>query len=113
MLWLAEFSLLHADGFAAAGNVYATAGTLTRVAAFLTQALFALNETYFTSEKAAALEMPAFALLPPGYLAGQAAVLGQIGQTPAELQAATRALRGLWAQVVALTDGTYQPAFKG
>ena len=111
-LWLAEFSLINAEGFAAAGNVYALAGTLTRAASFMTQALYALNETYFLSDKAAPAELAGFVLLPPGYMEDLAAVLGHPGVTPAEMQAAVRALRGLWAGVVALTGGTYTPAFR-
>jgi predicted nucleotidyltransferase len=111
-LWMAEFSLNHADGYAAAGNVYAAAGALTRTAACLTQALYALNETYFMSDKAALGEIPAFKLLPAGYPDRLASILGQMGRTTAELQASIQALRGLWAEVVALTEGTYRPAFR-
>lgn len=112
MLWMAEFSLLHAEGYAASGSVYATSGTLTRVSSFLTQALFALNETYFMSDKTAVQEMAAFALLPPGYLNRLSSVLGQIGQKPAELQASVREMRRLWSEIVLLTEGAYRPAFK-
>jgi predicted nucleotidyltransferase len=101
-LWMAEFSLLHADGFAASGNVYATVGTLTRVASFLTQALFALNETYFMSDKSAAREMSAFTRLPAGYLDRQAEILGAPGKTVPELQASVAAMRALWSAVVSL-----------
>ena len=111
-LWMAEFSLLHADQYAATGNVYTTVGTLARVASYLTQALFALNETYFMSDKTAVQEMAAFALLPPDYLARLSAVLGQPGQTVDALQASVSALRALWGGVVDLTAGTYRPAFR-
>lgn len=111
-LWAAEFSLLHADGYAASGNVYAAAGTLARVASYLTQALFALNETYFISDKSAVQEMAVFALLPPGYLERLASVLGQAGLTGAELQESVRKLRILWSEVVQLAEGSYQPAFR-
>lgn len=73
---MAEFSLLHAVGYAASGNVYATVGTLTRVASYLTQALFALNETYFVSDKTAVQEMATFAILPLGYLGRLSSLLG-------------------------------------
>lgn len=112
MLWMAEFSLVNADGYATAGNVYAVVGTLTRTAAFLTQVLFALNETYFMSDKSAVQEMAAFALLPVGYLERLSSVLGQMGQTAAELQESIREMRGLWSDVVHLTGGNYQPAFR-
>ncbi len=104
MLWMAEFSLLHADGYAGAGDVYAAAGTLARVASFLTQALFALNETYFMNDKTAVQEMAAFTLLPPGYLARLSAILGQAGQTPAELRESVQELRALWSEVARLAQ---------
>lgn len=112
MLWLAEFSLLHADGFAAAGNVYTTAGTLARAASFMTQALYLLNETYFMSDKSTLRELASFARLPTGYIERLGAVLGHAGQSAAELTASVGALRGLWSEVVALTDGAYRPAFQ-
>jgi predicted nucleotidyltransferase len=111
-LWMAEFSLLHADDFAAAGDVYAAAGTLARAASFLTQAIFALNETYFMSDKTAFKEMAAFELLPPGYLARLSAVLGHPGKAPVDLQASVGEMRNLWSEVIRLTEGSYRPAFK-
>ncbi len=111
-LWMAEFSLVHADGYAARGDVYATSGALTRTSACLTQVLFALNETYFMNDKTALAEIAGFALAPAEYGARLSAILGHTGHSPTELAAATAALRGLWAEVVALTGGSYQPAFK-
>jgi predicted nucleotidyltransferase len=106
-LWLAEFSLVHAVGYAERGEVYAVAGTLTRTAAFLTQVLFALNETYFMSDKTAMAEIAAgfnvaWPLVPAGYVERLGRVLGHVGDTPAQLAAATAALRELWASLVAL-----------
>lgn len=111
-LWSAEFSLLHADAFAAAGDVYNTAGCLTRVAANLTQALFALNERYFISDKRALESIAAFPLVPPDYPERLSAILAHPGATPAELAQAVARLRALWAEVVALTEGGYRPQFE-
>lgn len=111
-LWLAEFSLLHADGYAARGDVYTTTGALTRAASFLTQALFALNETYYMNDKTAMKEIAAFPIAPAGYVDALGDILARPGRTSADLQGATRALRGLWSGVVALTGGAYQPAFQ-
>jgi hypothetical protein len=111
-LWAAEFTLLHCDGYAAKGDVYATAGGLARVSGYLTQALFALNETYFMTDKTAMAEIGGFALAPGDYAARLSTVLAQLGQTPQELTAATRGLRELWSEVVGLSGGSYQPAFR-
>jgi hypothetical protein len=111
-LWMAEFSLIHADSFASTGNVYTTAGALARAASFMTQALFALKETYFISNKTALQEIVAFPLRPEGYAEKLSAVLGQTGLTVMELQQAARDLRALWAEVVNLTAGAYRPAFR-
>jgi predicted nucleotidyltransferase len=111
-LWLAEFSLIHADGFARSGNGYALTGTLTRAASYLTQALFALNETYFLSDKTAIAEMAHFKRLPQGYVEHLLAILSHTGLTQEEMMASVQALHGLWSKVVELTEGTYTPAFK-
>jgi len=111
-LWMAEFSLIHAEGYAKGGNGYAAVGALTRTAAFLTQALFALNETYFISDKTAMQEVAAFPLAPQGYAERLSAVLAHPGQTAEELQAAVKAMYGVWSSVVELTGGSYKPAFR-
>lgn len=111
-LWMAEFSLIHAQGYAAAGNTYTTVGALSRAAAFLAQALFALNETYFINDKTALQEIEAFTLKPKDYTQRLTAALGQAGISAAELQVAVSATRALWQDVVDLTSGAYRPAFK-
>lgn len=119
-LWLAEFSMVHAAGYAERGDAYAVSGALTRTAAFLTQVLFALNETYFLNDKTAMTEIDAGfhaarPRVPAGYVQRLSRVLGHLGETPADLAASTRALRDLWASVVALAEesGTsYRPFFK-
>jgi S-adenosylmethionine/arginine decarboxylase-like enzyme len=100
-LWLAEFSLMHARGYAVQGDVYTCAGALTRTAAYLTQALFALNETYFINDKTAMQEIAEFRLVPARYIEQLTAVLACPGRTTAELQNAVQALTALWEQVKA------------
>jgi predicted nucleotidyltransferase len=119
-LWLAEFSIAHAAGYAGRGDAYAVSGALTRTAAFLTQVLFALNETYFVNDKTAMVEIgagfhAARPLVPPGYVQHLSKVLGHLGETSADLAASTDAMRDLWASVVALAREAgidYRPAFK-
>ena len=64
----AEFTLLHARGFAAQGDIYSTVGCLTRVVSNITQALFALNERYFIRDKKVLDTVAKFPHLPSGYI---------------------------------------------
>lgn len=110
-LWSAEFTLAHARTFAATGDVYNTVGCLTRTAANLTQALFALNEVYFISDKQVMATLATFSLLPPGYVVRLETLLAAPGATNTELDRTVAACSELWANVVALTQGSYQPKF--
>ena len=111
-LWSAEFTLLHARGFAEKGDVYNTAGCLTRAAANLTQALFALNETYFIRDKGVMQVMAAFPLCPAGYVEQVTGILAQPGSLPGDLVKSVARMQLAWQSVVALTDGLYQPKFQ-
>jgi hypothetical protein len=111
-LWSAEFSLVHARGFAAKGDVYATAGCLTRVAAALTQALFALNERYFLTDKRALETLAALPLVPDRYVERLSGLLAAPGASPAALLRSVEALAALWHDVVALAGPLYAPQFE-
>lgn len=111
-LWLAEFTLLHARGFAARGDVYNTAGCLTRAASNLTQALFALNETYFIRDKQVMDAIDAFPIRPAGHVAEISHILAAPGSTPQELTESVIRMEQAWQQVVSLTGGLYHPAFE-
>ena len=110
-LWSAEFTLIHARGFAASGDVYGTTGCLGRAAANLTQALYALNETYFISDKKAMQQLAKFAILPAGYVEQLEVILGRPGNDPKKLSASVRSLESLWKQVVSLAGGEYRSRF--
>jgi hypothetical protein len=110
-LWIAEFTLSNAAGFAAKGDLYDTAGCLTRTASCLTQALFALNESYFITDKTAMAEIAAFPLAPHGYVEQLAVILAHPGQSPAELTATVSSLRTAWQAVVTLAGSLYKPMF--
>jgi len=110
-LWSAEFTLIHALDFAAAADVYNTVGCLTRVAASLTQVLFALNETYFISDKQVMEAIARFSIRPPGYVEQMANILAQPGQTAEELSRSVANLKAVWQNVVELAGETYQPKF--
>ena len=83
LLWNAEFTLLHARGFAARGDVVNTAGCLTRVAACLVQVLFAFNRRWFVSDKGALEAIADGFVAPAGFDNELAALLasaeGKIG----------------------------------
>lgn len=110
-LWSAEFTLLHARGFAAQGDVYNTVGCLTRAASNLTQALFALNGKYFQRDKKVMETIAAFPILPSGYVHELNRILAHAGETADELMVAVRGLENLWRSVVYLNGGQYEPKF--
>jgi hypothetical protein len=110
-LWSAEFSLLHANGFAARGDVYNTAGCLTRSAANLTQALFALNERYFLNDKHVLGTLASFTLLPDGYYQQVQQVLACTGSDSASLGRSVALLRAAWQSLVDLAGELYAPRF--
>lgn len=111
-LWLAEFTLLHARGFAAQEDVYNTAGCLTRAASYLTQALFALNETYFIRDKRVMDVIDAFPIRPAGHVAEVNRILAAPGSTRQELTESVTRMERAWQEVVSLTGGRYRPAFQ-
>ena len=111
-LWAVEFTLLHARGFAAQGDVYNTVGCLTRAASNLTQALFALNERYFLRDKKIIETMARFPVLPPAYTEQLQQVLAHPGQSAPELTRTVRLLEALWQSVIALPSVHYEPKFQ-
>jgi hypothetical protein len=111
-LWSAEFTLVHARSFAAAGDVYNTVGCLTRTAANLTQVLFALNETYFMSDKRVMETLAGFSVLPAGYIEQLTAILAHPGQTIEALGQTVTVLAAIWQSVADLAKALYQPKFQ-
>ena len=111
-LWSAEFTLLHARGFAGRGDVYNTAGCLVRAAANLTQALFALNERYFMRDKMVMETLAAFPILPPGYVEQVNKILAALGKDDRELSRAVDEMGQVWRSVASLPDAHYAPKFQ-
>jgi hypothetical protein len=108
-LWGAEFALKFARSFAEQADIYNTAGCLTRVAAHLTQALFALNEKYFLSDKKVMETMASFRILPDGYVKQILDILACPGETRTDLNHTVARLELAWQSVRALTGEIYQP----
>src|SRR5512139_3707098 len=111
-LWAAEFTLLHARGFAAQEDIYNTVGCLTRAASNITQALFALNERYFLRDKKVLETVAQFPHLPPGYIQRIDHILACPGDTAAALAKTVMDLEQAWQSVVALPGIRYEPKFR-
>ena len=111
-LWAAEFTLLHARGFAAQGDIYNTVGCLTRVVSNITQALFALNEKYFIRDKKVLDMVAQFSNLPSGYIQEINRILACPGSTAQELTKTVSDLEQAWHNVVSLAGVNYEPKFQ-
>ena len=79
----------------------------TRCATNLAQALFALNETYFLTDKRALRTIATFALQPECYGERLCAVLACPGNEVASLQASVAAVRQLWREACQLSSDYY------
>ncbi len=110
-LWGAEFSMWSCSGFAASEDVVNAVGCLTRVSQYVVQALFALNEEYFLNDKHTMRILGGLRLVPVDCLRRLSDVLSRPGRDCDELQASLAGLRQVWAEVVALSDGRYEPRF--
>lgn len=110
-LWLAEFSLSFCSSFTRAVDICNAVGCMTRISHYLVQALFALNEEYFVSDKYANLLIEQFAVCPTDFTARLARILSSAGAESSELNRSVDLLRDLWLETVALTAGKYKPRF--
>jgi predicted nucleotidyltransferase len=110
-LWSAEFTLMCLPKYVAMGNTYNCVACFTRILACLTQAIYAMNERYFMSDKAIAAEMPEFTRMPHAYLQRATEALAFPGRSTEELTRASAAISQLWREIVEL-DGNYQPRFE-
>jgi predicted nucleotidyltransferase len=111
-LWAAEFTLLHARGFAAQGDIYNMVGCLTRIVSNITQALFALNEKYFIRDKQVLDMVAQFSNLPSGYIQEINRILACPGSTAQELTKTVSDLEKAWHNVVSLAGVNYEPKFQ-
>ncbi|CAN5408432.1 nucleotidyltransferase domain-containing protein [soil metagenome] len=108
----AEFTLVCLPKYIAMADVYNSVACFARALANLTEAIYALNEKYFMSDKAISKEIAEFANCPHDYLARANAILASPGRTPDELERSMLAIREIWRETVELA-GNYHPRFDG
>ena len=101
-LWRARFTLDNTYKAVARGEVYMTAGCLARAIHCLVQVLYALNETYYISEKQLARDVAAFRVRPERFVENVYAILGNVGTNSARLQEALREAESLYDEISAL-----------
>ncbi len=109
--WDAEFTLEVAKKPAARGDVYFVAGCLTRIASDLVQVLYALNETYFISDKRMYRDEHIFKIKPDNFSERIETILGNIGRDSNKLKAITSGTETLLKEVIALCGEQYTPKF--
>jgi hypothetical protein len=110
-LWDAEFTLAQCKKASVRAQVYFAAGCFTRIASDLVQVLYALNETYFMSEKRFYAQVDLFSVKPNSILPRLHQLLGQIGISSQSLAAAVANGEGLISDFRRLATGIYTPKF--
>jgi len=101
-LWSARFTLENTSKAASRGEVYLVTGCLARAIHCLVQVLYAINETYYLSEKKLATDISAFRLRPEQFVERISMLLGATGTTSAQLQESLRKTETLYSEVAAL-----------
>jgi hypothetical protein len=104
-LWSARFTLGNTYKLAARGDIYFVTGCLARAIHCLVQVLYALNETYYISEKRLARDVDAFRIQPENFVQRIGAILGATGTTNIQLMESLAKIKALYSEVAALRDG--------
>ena len=110
-LWQAEFALEVATKQAHSGNVFFVAGCLTRIASSIIQVLYALNETYFVSDKRLRNDLEQFNSKPRDFGMRLDRMLGDIGRDSKELSETLLNAQILLSEIIGLCKGIYTPKF--
>src|SRR5260370_24645915 len=100
----AEFEISIAAKPAARGDVMYVAGCLFRAAGFMTLVLYALNREFFLNEKGAFAESRRFATKPARFHDTISRILGNIGETPAELSASVEGFQSIAQELRAISE---------
>lgn len=110
-LWQAEFALEVAKKPAHTGDIYYVAGCLTRFASSLVQVLYALNETYFISDKRLTRDIEQFSIIPPDFAMRLDHILGGIGYDNIKLSETLLNAQILISEIIDLCRERYMPKF--
>ncbi len=111
-MWGAEFSFSAAKKPALRGEVYFVAGCLTRIASDLVQVLYALNETYFLSDKKLHKDEERFNIKPRNFAERIDHILSGIGYDSKKLDETISATETLIGEVIALCGDQYTPKYQ-
>jgi predicted nucleotidyltransferase len=104
-LWSARFTLDNTYKPAARGEVYIVVGCLARTIHCLVQVLYALNETYYISEKRLAEDVGYFRIVPERFMERVYAILGEIGTSGVRLQEVVTDIETLYDDIMKLCRG--------
>lgn len=102
-LWQSQFTLENSAKMVARGNIYFVVGALARAIHCLIQVLYALNETYYISEKRLPHDLNTFPIKPTNTLTRIYTLLGAPGTTTRELQNTLTQAHILHQEIAALT----------
>ena len=92
-------------------DVYFIAGCLTRTVSCLVQVLYALNETYFISDKRIYKDVEKFNMKPEDFSARVDRILGAIGSNREELSESLQAAGALVGEMIALCGNQYRARY--
>jgi len=104
-LWSARFTLDNISKPALRGEVYLVTGGLARTIHCLVQVLYAMNETYYLSEKKLAADLNSFSVRPDNFLERISTLLGATGTTSVQLQVSLTRTEELYNEIATLANG--------
>lgn len=110
-LWDAQFTLGYAKKSAQRSEVYVVAGSLTRIVNDLIQVIYALNETYFLTEKRFLIEEKNFGIKPDSLKERAQEILGHVGTDQIKLAEQLAKTENLFNETKNLCGKLYQPKY--
>lgn len=103
-LWSARFTLDNTYKPASRQDVYIVTGCLARAIHCLVQVLYAINETYYLSEKSLSMDLRSFNLQPENFLERIHTLLGATGTSSTQLQASILQTETLYNEITSLAE---------